>query len=351
MKLLFAAASLTFAAPTLAQYLMVPDRLGNRVLLLDGVTGDVVNADFIPDGRPTYVIESPRAAIQVGNQIWLSDEGSRAIHRFTAGLTPQYIATIPGPFSLIRGINVVGDHVYAVHSGTSNGAPGNVLLMYDFGGNQVNQVSLGTMNTYDVVPFQGGLLISSITGDNIERFTAGGDYVGVFHDSDGVTGIDLPNQMKVVSDGVWAAGFSDPSGVYKYDLAGVQTVYLPVSTTAVGVHPLPDGKMLVVQTLTTDGGIYRWDPSTGAYDLVIAGPSFQYIHTLNLASPPMCGSADFDCDGDTGTDADIEAFFTCLAGTCPVASCDSTADFDGDGDTGTDADIEAFFRVLSGGAC
>jgi probable HAF family extracellular repeat protein len=65
--------------------------------------------------------------------------------------------------------------------------------------------------------------------------------------------------------------------------------------------------------------------------------------------PPWCGSADFNGDGDTGTDADIEAFFACLAGNCcPV--CDS-ADFNGDGDVGTDADIESFFRVLAGGTC
>jgi hypothetical protein len=65
----------------------------------------------------------------------------------------------------------------------------------------------------------------------------------------------------------------------------------------------------------------------------------------------MCGSADFNCDGDFGTDADIEAFFACLAGTCPGGSCPSSADFNADGDVGTDADIEAFFRVLAGGAC
>jgi hypothetical protein len=64
-----------------------------------------------------------------------------------------------------------------------------------------------------------------------------------------------------------------------------------------------------------------------------------------------CGSADFNCDGDVGTDADIEAFFACLAGSCPSAPCTSRADFNGDGDTGTDADIEAFFRVLAGGTC
>jgi hypothetical protein len=70
-----------------------------------------------------------------------------------------------------------------------------------------------------------------------------------------------------------------------------------------------------------------------------------------LTEGPVCGSADFDCDGSPGTDADIEAFFACLAGSCPAFPCRATADFNDDGDVGTDADIEAFFRVLAGGAC
>ena len=48
---------------------------------------------------------------------------------------------------------------------------------------------------------------------------------------------------------------------------------------------------------------------------------------------------------------DIEGFFACLAGSCPLLPCTNSADFDQDGDTGTDADIEAFFRVLAGGNC
>jgi autotransporter-associated beta strand protein len=64
-----------------------------------------------------------------------------------------------------------------------------------------------------------------------------------------------------------------------------------------------------------------------------------------------CGTADFNCDGDVGTDADIESFFACLAGTCPPPPCAGSADFNADGDVGTDADIEAFFRVLGGGSC
>jgi hypothetical protein len=75
------------------------------------------------------------------------------------------------------------------------------------------------------------------------------------------------------------------------------------------------------------------------------------ILTLSSTAGGGCGSADYDCDGDIGTDADIEAFFACLAGNCPAPPCTSSADFDGDGDIGTDADIEAFFRVLAGGPC
>ena len=62
-----------------------------------------------------------------------------------------------------------------------------------------------------------------------------------------------------------------------------------------------------------------------------------------------CGSPDFDHDGSPGTDADIEAFFACLAGACCPAC--GNPDFNGDGAVATDADIEAFFRVLAGGTC
>src|SRR5262249_57838237 len=76
--------------------------------------------------------------------------------------------------------------------------------------------------------------------------------------------------------------------------------------------------------------------------------SFQHAAALELVSCPC--SPDFNNDGDVGTDADIEAFFACLGGSC-CATCPPNADFNCDGDIGTDADIESFFRVLAGGPC
>jgi hypothetical protein len=73
---------------------------------------------------------------------------------------------------------------------------------------------------------------------------------------------------------------------------------------------------------------------------------------LPVPTPPVaCGTSDFNGDGDFGTDADIEAFFACLAGNCCPTCFVGGADFNMDGDTGTDADIEAFFRVLAGSPC
>jgi hypothetical protein len=84
----------------------------------------------------------------------------------------------------------------------------------------------------------------------------------------------------------------------------------------------------------------------GAYDCVVIN---QCVGVSVGAATLTVRSSDFNNDGDSATDADIEAFFACLAGNC-CATCGS-ADFNGDGDSGTDADIEAFFRVLAGGTC
>jgi hypothetical protein len=78
-----------------------------------------------------------------------------------------------------------------------------------------------------------------------------------------------------------------------------------------------------------------------------AGPA---LLRIKPASKPVCCLSDYNGDGDIGTDLDIEAFFSCLAGNC-CPTCPPTADFNCDGDIGTDADIESFFRVLAGGNC
>lgn len=127
-------------------------------------------------------------------------------------------------------------------------------------------------------------------------------------------------------------GFGGPGGYYTdsaYDMS-LDPVF----------HHLPHTAGVAVFIFQMEGpGIQSLEDESWAMDNL-------RITAENVA---RCGSGDFDGDGDTGTDQDIEAFFRCLAGDC-CATCWG-GDFDGDGDTGTDADIEAFFRVLAGGEC
>ncbi len=94
--------------------------------------------------------------------------------------------------------------------------------------------------------------------------------------------------------------------------------------------------------------------SDGERSIMLVGnfTSTATTDSFNIAELRFCTPActsDFNHDGDSGTDQDIEAFFACLAGNC-CGTC-GTADFNNDGDVGTDADIESFFRVLAGGQC
>jgi hypothetical protein len=105
------------------------------------------------------------------------------------------------------------------------------------------------------------------------------------------------------------------------------------SGTVMSAPGTPSGSYTLTSVVTDVQG--RSSSCTAAYSIIV---------------PTVCCRNDYDGDGDAGTDADIEAFFVCLAGSC-CPTCPSNADFNCDGDIGTDADIESFFRVLGGGPC
>ncbi len=119
----------------------------------------------------------------------------------------------------------------------------------------------------------------------------------------------------------------------------------------------PDGSNLHVVIRAGDAldgrtvGTVRVYPESAQNGEIIFAVKFTDGTSGLYSTAPLttCGSADFNHDGDTGTDADVDAFFACLAGNC-CPGCGS-ADFNGDGDIGTDADIDSFFRVLGGGPC
>jgi hypothetical protein len=140
-------------------------------------------------------------------------------------------------------------------------------------------------------------------------------------------------------------GVENADGTIAYSVGGGSissgtTKVLTYHTASTPCAPT-DGSCCTINRCTT----------TSQSDCAVLGGTWSAGGSCPTSCVPHCGSADFNCDGDIGTDSDINAFFACLSGNCPPLPCISSADFNGDGDVGTDGDIEAFFRVLSGGGC
>ncbi len=131
-----------------------------------------------------------------------------------------------------------------------------------------------------------------------------------------------------------AAGYTNVTFAWRRAGTPLNDGPTPSGTVVSGAHTAT----LTLSNLQSGDGVM--------YDCVVSTPCGS---SSTFSTRVYVNSADFNGDGDVGTDADIEAFFACLAGNC-CTTCGS-ADFNGDGDVGTDADIEAFFRVLAGGAC
>jgi V8-like Glu-specific endopeptidase len=110
-----------------------------------------------------------------------------------------------------------------------------------------------------------------------------------------------------------------------------------------------DEKLYTVDAPT--GRLLAVDPDTGVAT-VVGTTNGTFGAAFGMAAREVTASncsADFNRDGDWGTDQDVEAFFAALAGH-PCPTCGSV-DINGDGDIGTDQDIEAFFRALAGHPC
>jgi hypothetical protein len=193
--------------------------------------------------------------------------------------------------------------------------------------------------------------ISASSGSSASSWSVSGDIAGGFY--------DLSRQGRFNSPELAPAGYSGNAfGTYVSNSVAFQYGFaMPMSVEFNGIAQAANS--------FTSSGAAQVDPFVlltweGIHDVTAAGaPISSYTiasdsgtNWANPYTPPVtCGSADFNCDGDIGTDSDISAFFACLSGACPAAPCTNSADFNGDGDTGTDADIESFFRVLSGGPC
>jgi fibronectin-binding autotransporter adhesin len=195
-----------------------------------------------------------------------------------------------------------------------------------------NSPSLHTLSGF-------GTIITDFVGHNFGLISPGdaSDATATLTISGELIQSGFTTRTNIDVQGTGAADFDRIVVANAANLSGVLAVTKPAAFTP------PQGATFDILIAASINGTFT--------SLDAPGFTVQYLsdRVRLVFGSPLCDSVDFDGDGDTGTDADIEAFFACLGGSCCPTCGDP--DFDNDGDTGTDADIEAFFTVLGGGPC
>ncbi|HYE62325.1 MAG TPA: hypothetical protein VD997_10035 [Phycisphaerales bacterium] len=310
---------------------------GTAWITLPAVPGNIqtlrASRDTIGQGDTAFLVTATDAAAQVyrldglqwspvGPPIEANTSSFfRAVQTYSSGAGPEvYVGGRMGPANARRLVRLAGDQWLDVP-----GVDGTVydLTIFDVGDGpeliMAGDFLATTGQTSGGVSRWNGARIAPI-GSGISA-PARGSAFAVFNDGSG------PRLF------IGVASASPPLRYWNGSTWASLGAFSPGSSIS-GLAPIIDEdgnpSLMITGTFTAAGGI----PAT------------------NLAQYTACRAtctADFNGDGDTGTDQDIEAFFACIGGTC-CPTCGSP-DFNHDGDTGTDQDIESFFRVLGGGTC
>jgi hypothetical protein len=260
---LIPAVVLALSPLALAQgFVMMPDSSNNRLVAFNAVDGSVLHSNLFPlqGGQPI-------SAVQVGNEIWVTEQLGDRISRWTP--TGTLIGNIGGQFpggglDNLRGAAFVDGTYYVCNAGTNNGAPGNAIVKYDTSGNQIGWFSTTGFadSPFGVMHFQGELLVSgSANNKDIYRFTLAGTPLSVFHNS---ATIDFAQQL----------GLSGCCEVYACSNATGSIVRLNASGSVLGSFtPTQPRGVFVLE----NGDVLHTDISGAwVYDVLLNGAGLVY---------------------------------------------------------------------------
>lgn len=298
--------------------LLIPDSGLDKVWSFSPVDGAILSDSFIAaDG----ILSQPIQIAESGNgTLLITDEVANSLFEYS--MSGAYIRTLIGT---IHG--TVGLYGVCVHDGyayvtqpSSGDAANRRVWRVKTDGSAAPEVWLDC-SALGIAPrgierWQSkgfdGFLLGDSEGDNLIRVALDGTIVSNFVDSDGVTGIDFPQQIHKLSDGgCLVAGFTAPSGLYTYDSAGTtMAIELGIFVAPRGVHVLENGEFLYTggtrvqawnQFFSTDREIVNSDPPGAPFS------SFRWITRVTLQAPP-CPA---DIDGSGLVDgADLAALLT-----------------------------------------
>lgn len=279
-----------------AQSLLIPDITRQVIMEFDAITGALIDPVAIDLAALTGgLAQNPIEAFEAPNgEIWVSDQTADAIFRISPdGST--YLGTVSAPLDQCRGMAPAGQGALVANSGTGNGAQGDSLVEIDGTGGFVSSTAIS--DPFDIEPYTHngvpGYLVSDLFRDDL-IFVEGADYSNqtIFHDSNGIAGLDAPRQVHVSRTGrVFAAGTSTPVGVFEFNSAGAQIDFIDVGaigglSSVRGVYLLGNGNLL----MTAASGVHIYDTVTQTISTELSGVTGFLISIYNGV---LCSCANY----------------------------------------------------------
>lgn len=255
---LSAAMAASWLVASAQSVLLMPDSTNNRLVAFDPTTGALVNSNMFGLAGGT-----PVSAIQVGNEIWVSEQVGDRISRWdSAG---NSLGAITGGLDNVRGITLINNTIYAANAGTNNGAPGAALVKFDTSGNNLGFVATSGLapSPFYAMDHNGSILVSSSSAnDDVHRFAMDGSSMGTFYNGTRSFG----EQMAIANDGnIWVGWFSSDV-VAKHDATTGDELFSFAAANVRGVFQLGNGNVL----WSSGDGVFVWDAglnqSTQVYD-------------------------------------------------------------------------------------
>jgi len=314
-----------------AQNLLIPDSNEDKVLLVSAFDGAILDASFIDvatQAAAAGVSSTPIEALEVGNEIWVSDQVADRVWRFDR--SGNFLGDIGsgGDLNNIRGMENVGNIVY-VAQGSASDNFGEGIARIDTTTLAVTDVFLGRdagdVSYWDVKFYNGELLVtnSDSGNDGIERYDLAGNFLGFFAQSDGINSFDFLQQLNVrtSSTNLLGGGFSVPSGVFEFLSDGTSLgIVAGLDFGPRAAYELGNGEIL-----WTNGAFIRSDAT-----IYLEGGSYRFVSPTSVIA---------DGDGDGIADS---------ADNCIAAANADQRDTDGDGIGNLcDADLNQDCRVQS----
>ena len=268
--------------------LLIPESTNDRVMAFDPMTGDLVDADFIPSD-PTNLSTPIHAVLSSdGASVLVSDQLDDVVQQYD--LSGTYIGVFAPAggadtsiLDNIRGIAIRSSDGHLLVS-VGGGANDDAIAEFDTSGNYVGNFvangSDGLDSPFDVYERSADFLVGGITSDVIHSYDAAGSPNPQFAPIDG-----FPEQIgEALNGNVLVANFTGTQeGVVEFDATGtVVDIYDPASLGGYrGVYELPNGNIL-----TTNGsGVHEIDRTGALVETKISGVSARFIQLVGAAAP------------------------------------------------------------------